>query len=145
VEIFGRLKDKFSINFYSADGGEVKSTQNVPVNTKPFSNIRSKGCILLIPGGDGVKELVRNEQYIENLKELCNNAEFILTVCTGSILLSKTGILDNKKATSNKRLFSWTGVESPQANWIKKARWVKEGNIFYSLILLIFVKVYTII
>jgi transcriptional regulator GlxA family with amidase domain len=60
---------------------------------------------------------------------LANKAEYILTVCTGSILLSKTGLLDGKKATSNKRLFAWT-YESPNVHWIKKARWVRHGKIY---------------
>jgi transcriptional regulator GlxA family with amidase domain len=66
------------------------------------------------------------------MKSLAKNAEFIFTVCTGSILFSKTGLLDGKKATSNKRVFSLTSKESPDVNWIKKARWVKDGNIYTS-------------
>lgn len=34
--------------------------------------------------------------------------------------------------TSNKRVFPWTGMESPNVNWVKKARWVKAGNIYTS-------------
>jgi type I restriction-modification system DNA methylase subunit len=49
-----------------------------------------------------------------------------------SILFSKTGLLNNKKATSNKRSFFWTKNESPEVNWIKKARWIKDGNIYSS-------------
>ena len=59
------------------------------------------------------------------------DAEFIFTVCTGSILFSKTGLLYGKKATSNKLYFETT-KESPDVNWIKKARWVKDGNIYTS-------------
>jgi len=40
--------------------------------------------------------------------------------------------LNNKKATSNKRVFSWVEKVSPEVNWIKKARWVKDGNIYTS-------------
>jgi hypothetical protein len=30
-----------------------------------------------------------------------------LTVCTGSAILAKTGVLDGKRATSNKKAFAW--------------------------------------
>jgi len=132
VEILGRLKDQFTIQFYSQHGGTILSTQNVPVITKPMSELQSSNYILLIPGGDGLKDIIRNNDYIAMLKEFTVKAEFILTVCTGSILLSKTGMLDGKRATANKRLFFWPLKESPQVRWIKKARWVKEENIYTS-------------
>ena len=34
---------------------------------------------------------------------------FLLTVCTGSALAAKAGVLDGKKATSNKAAFDWVG------------------------------------
>jgi len=56
----------------------------------------------------GEKELVNNDTFIVTLKSLAMNAEFIITVCTGSMLLFRTGILMGRRATSNKRLFDWT-------------------------------------
>jgi len=58
-------------------------------------------------------------------------ATYVLTVCTGSILLAKTGFLNGKQATSNKRLFSFT-KRIPGVNWIKKSRWVQDGSVYTS-------------
>ena len=132
VEIFGRLIDHFIVNFYSRYGGLVKSSHNVEIKSKPFSEIQSENYILLVPGGIGTRELVKNNDFIEELKKISKKAEFILTICTGSILFSKTGFLKNKKATSNKRAFFWTKIESSDVNWIKKARWIKDSNIYTS-------------
>ena len=38
----------------------------------------------------------------EKFKEAAEASTYCLTVCTGSVLLSMTGLLDGKKATSNK-------------------------------------------
>jgi putative intracellular protease/amidase len=132
IEILGRLKEHFDIGFYSSNGGVITSSQNVPVVTLPFSEISSSFYILFIPGGMGARVLVKNNAFIDQLKSLYDGAEYILTVCTGSILFSKTGLLDKKNATSNKRVFAWTSAESPDVNWIKKARWVRDGNIYTS-------------
>lgn len=132
VEVLGTLADRFNIIHASQNGGIVRSTQKVPVPTVPFEDLDTKGSVLLIPGGVGTRQLVKNREYTSSLIRLAGDAEFILTVCTGSILLSKTGLLDGKKATSNKRVFAWTGMESPAVYWIKKARWVKDGNIYTS-------------
>lgn len=132
IEILGRLKDHFDVRFYSQSGGVVTSSQNVPVLTRPFSELLSSDYILFIPGGIGTRELVRDGTFINQLKEFSGRAEFVLTVCTGSILFSKTGLLNGRKATSNKRVFQWTAAESPDVIWIKKARWVKDGKFYTS-------------
>ena len=132
IELFGRLKDEFSLRFFSREGGPVISTQGAPVVTEPFASLDQRDGILLIPGGDGVRDLVKDSGYIARLAEFAATAEFILTVCTGSILFSKTGLLDGKNATSNKRLFQWTSLESPAVRWIKKARWVRDGKVYTS-------------
>lgn len=36
-----------------------------------------------------------------------------MTVCTGSAILAKTGVLDGKRATSNKKAFAWVSKRSP--------------------------------
>jgi transcriptional regulator GlxA family with amidase domain len=132
IEIFGRLTEHFHPQFYSQNGGIITSSQNVQVVTKPMSEINSDNYILFIPGGIGTRELIKDKSFINNLKLLSQKAEYILTVCTGSILFSKTGLLNNRKATSNKRVFFWTTNESPEVIWIKKVRWIRDGNIYTS-------------
>lgn len=131
VEILGRLKEEFNIHFYSLDGGIIHSSQEVPVLTKPLSEVPENNYILIVPGGMGVRKLVDDEIFLNHLKTLSKHAEYILTICTGSILLSKTRLLDGKHATTNKRVFQWTN-KFPEVNWMKKARWVKNGNIYTS-------------
>lgn len=131
VEILGRLKEDFKIRFYSIEGGIIKSSQGVPVLTKPISQFPENNYIILVPGGMGIRELVDDEIILNHIKNLSKHAEYILTVCTGSILLSKTGLLDGKRATTNKRVFKWTN-EFPEVNWVKKARWIKDDNIYSS-------------
>jgi putative intracellular protease/amidase len=132
IEIFGRLKDNFNPQFYSQNGGIIISRQKVPILTMAISAINSNNYILFLPGGIGTRGLLKDEVFIEILKSLSVDAEFIFTVCTGSILFSKTGLLNGKKATSNKRVFPLAGKESPEVIWIKKARWVRDGNIYTS-------------
>jgi putative intracellular protease/amidase len=131
IEVLGRLPEQFNSQFYSMTGGIIMSSQNVPVMTRPLSELISTQYILFIPGGNGARALVNDDRFIATLKSLAGNAEFVLTVCTGSILLARTGILEGRQATSNKRVFAWT-KSLPGVNWIKKARWVKDGSIYTS-------------
>jgi len=131
IEVLGRLPDQFNPVFCSQSGGIVTSSQKVPVMTRPISNLKNRDYILFIPGGSGVQNLVNDAGFIETLTSLAREASYILTVCTGSIVLAKTGILNGRHATSNKRLFVWT-KSLPAVNWVKKARWVKDGTIYTS-------------
>lgn len=130
VEVLGRMTDAFSPVFCSLQGGVITSSQSVPVMTESLA-VQTGQYILFIPGGAGVREMIQDKAGITAMKALAMNAEFILTVCTGSILLARTGILEMRRATTNKRLFAWTS-QFPGVTWIQKARWVKDGKIYTS-------------
>ncbi|PKB66059.1 MAG: hypothetical protein BZY81_08265 [SAR202 cluster bacterium Io17-Chloro-G4] len=80
--------------------------------------------ILLIPGGQGTRDLVNDADFIDSLKSACGKADIIATVCTGAGLLAKTGILDGKEATSNKTAWSWVLEQNSKVNWNGSPRWV---------------------
>jgi len=132
AELFGRLVDLYALNFYSLDGGLVSNRHNVQIMTKKITEIEKNPYIFLIPGGLGTRQEVENFKMIEIIKEISLSSEYVLTVCTGSALLAKTGLLDNKKATSNKRAFSWASAQSEQVGWNRKARWVIDGKYYTS-------------
>jgi transcriptional regulator GlxA family with amidase domain len=132
IEVLGRLKTEFLPQFYSMHGGTITSSHAVPVLTRPFADIATTDYVLFVPGGMGTRSLVEDEEFVGVLRSLATKAEHVLTVCTGSILFAKTGLLDGRRATSNKRTFGWTGTAAPGVHWIKKARWVRDGNVYTS-------------
>jgi putative intracellular protease/amidase len=78
--------------------------------------------VLIIPGGKGTRILVDDNEFIQELKNIVEKSTWCLTVCTGSALLAKTGLLDNCEATSNKRAFEWVKANGKNVNWRYKAR-----------------------
>ncbi len=131
VEIFGRLKDLYHIEFYSLEGGIVTSSQNVKILTEKLSE-KDQFDIFLIPGGMGTRKEVDHEQMISTISGIASSSNHVLTVCTGSALLAKTGQINGLSATSNKRSFDWVVSQGSKVNWIKKARWTVDGKYYTS-------------
>ncbi len=132
VEIFGRLTDLYSIKFYSLNGGQIKNEHGVSILTEKLATINDTLELFLIPGGFGTRKEVQNKLLIDKIREIANHSKYVLTVCTGSALLAKTGLLDNKFATSNKRSFAWVITSAASVIWNKKARWVVDGKFYTS-------------
>ncbi len=131
VEIVGALPEKYAVEFYSAEGGLVRSTQNVRTETLPMSDIGGD-YLLFVPGGMGTRTLVNDAAFVDALTTLARNAKLVLTVCTGSGLLAKTGLLKGLRATTNKRAFEWAASNDREVRWLKKARWVRDGKFYTS-------------
>ncbi len=132
VEIFGRLKQYYQVSFYSASGGIVDNNHGVSIQTKNLDEINNGTDIFLIPGGYGTRQEVENIFLIDKIRKISNLSKYVLSVCTGSALLAKTGLLDGRKATSNKKAFDWVITQGKEVQWIKKARWVKDGKFYTS-------------
>jgi putative intracellular protease/amidase len=131
VDVLSRLDKYCQIDYYSQYGGKVKTKPNVEIETKSFNDINSFD-VLLIPGGFGTRKLVDDNKFISSLKNITEKSNIVLTVCTGSALLAKTGLLKNIKATSNKMSFDWVVSQDSDVKWIRKARWVVDGKYYSS-------------
>lgn len=49
----------------------------------------------------------------------------IMTVCTGSDLLARTGVLDGRRAVTNYRAFAKVAERNKGVNWLPKRRWAR--------------------
>ena len=132
AEIFGRLTDHYRLKFYSIAGGIISNRHGVPIMTEKLGTMNNDPYVLLIPGGMGTRREVNNDEMIRQIKKVAPKSTFVLTVCTGSALLAKTGLLDGKKATSNKRAFSWVETQGQAVSWDERARWQIDGNYYTS-------------
>jgi len=88
--------------------------------------------ILLVPGGFGTLPALENDALLGFLSSRAESARVVSSVCTGSALLAKSGVLDGRRATSNKQLFALSTQITDRVDWIESARWVEDGKFWTS-------------
>ena len=85
--------------------------------------------ILLLPGGFGTLPELENPAMMDFLAQRSSRAQVTASVCSGSALLARAGVLDGHRATSNKQLFSLATSQSDKVEWVEAARWVDDGPV----------------
>jgi len=130
VEILGQVEE-YRLRYFSVNGGVILSKQGTKIITEKLKDDDFSG-ILLIPGGQGTRPLINDNTFIKKLTNIVTKSRYCLTICTGSALLAKTNLLNDRKATSNKRAFEWVKSVNPNVEWVNCARWVVDGKFYTS-------------
>jgi transcriptional regulator GlxA family with amidase domain len=132
LEMFGLLGGRAQILTLAEQAGAVRSSQGpVSLADAPLSGARDLD-VLFVPSGWGTRREVSNEGLLGELRRLSQGARLVAGVCTGAALLARAGILDGRRATSNKKAFKWVASQGPKVDWIAQARWVEDGKFFTS-------------
>jgi transcriptional regulator GlxA family with amidase domain len=122
----------FQIAMLGRQPGPVRAGEG-PATQADFGFGEAPTCdVLLVPGGFGTRAAVGDGDFLKALRTLAERAPVTTTVCTGSALLARTGLLDGRPATSNKIAWDWVVSQGPRVQWKRRARWVDDGTILTS-------------
>ncbi|HVS14163.1 MAG TPA: DJ-1/PfpI family protein [Thermoanaerobaculia bacterium] len=84
--------------------------------------------VLLVPGGFGTRPLLEDEETLEWIRARAAAAELVTSVCTGSLVLARAGLLEGKRATTH-----WAALDllrsMPGVEVVADRRWVDDGVI----------------
>jgi cyclohexyl-isocyanide hydratase len=99
-EVFARMPEA-EVFLVSKNLSPVHSDKGLTlIPTHDFSNCPVMD-ILCVPGGGGVNEVIEDAESLDFLKKKAKTAQYITSVCTGSLVLAVAGLLDGYKATTH--------------------------------------------
>ena len=111
--------------------GGLRLTPDVTISECPELDL------LIIPGGLGTRKESKNKillNWISNQFSTITNTDdrLIASVCTGSSLLGKAGLLDGRDATTHWRAFDFLQESAPKARILKNVRFTLTEPIYTS-------------
>ena len=127
LEMFGNMPGMIEIVTVAQQAGPVRSAQGPEIVATYGFDDCPRLDLLLIPGGMSSHDEVENPLMIDWLRRRVPEVELTMTVCSGTELLARTGLLDGRRATTNKMFFAQVTADSPRVKWVKEARWVEDG------------------
>ena len=145
LDTFGPLEmytllgaERASIHMIAEQAGPVASAMGSdgPLGPKVVADYSFEDApaldIILLPGGFGTFSQLENQALLTFLRERAERATVVSSVCTGSALLARAGLLDGLRATRNKQLFELARSQGEQVEWVESARWVDGGKMVTS-------------
>jgi cyclohexyl-isocyanide hydratase len=124
-EIFARLPRARCV-LASVEGGTIQGDGGIT-----FSGVARladvEHCDLLcVPGGFGTVAAMESQPYLAELRRLAAKAQFVTSVCTGSLLLAAAGLLRGRRAACH---WAWRELLADFGVTPDPARIVRDGNI----------------
>lgn len=96
-----------------------------------FTNM-PKTDILLIPGGAGCRALLKKPHILDWVREQSEKVELLLSVCTGSLVLAKAGLLNGLSVTTHHGNLDDLEHLTEGSTIISDKRYVDTGKIIMS-------------
>jgi len=81
--------------------------------TATFAEVH-RADILCVPGGFGTVPVMEDEETLDWLRQVATGAEWVTSVCTGSLVLAAAGLLTDYRAAchwASREQLAWFGVE----------------------------------
>ncbi|MEV7431510.1 DJ-1/PfpI family protein [Nocardioides sp. NPDC092400] len=84
--------------------------------------------VLVVPGGAGVRPLLEDERLLAWLRERAAEVELLMSVCTGSLLLARAGLLARRRATTHHTAFDELAALDPTLTVERGQRFVRSAE-----------------
>ena len=104
-EVLARLPDT-QVDLIARDRAPVTTDRGMQI----VPTVTYADCppldVIMVPGGPGQQELMEDEEALSFLRRQAAGAQYVTSVCTGSLVLGAAGLLKGKRATCH-----WAAID----------------------------------
>jgi transcriptional regulator GlxA family with amidase domain len=119
----------FTVSLIGIGRGTVAMRNGFMVEPKYSIHTVPHIDVLLIPGGYGTRRELDNHALLGWIRSRAAEAELLLSVCTGSLLLAKAGLLDGLAATTHHGALSLLRELAPSTRVDGRVRFIDNGKV----------------
>lgn len=143
LDVFGPAEVFATATQLSRQGGyttEVVASEPGPTPTssvalhpdRTLDQCRGPIDTLLVAGGRGVEDAVRDERLVGWLSAAAKRSKRVTSVCTGAFLLARAGLLDGRRATTHWASCGALARRHPEVEVESDPIFVRDGNVITS-------------
>jgi transcriptional regulator GlxA family with amidase domain len=112
--------------------GPVKARNDLSINPDFTFDLLPHVDILVLPGGYGTRREKHNPHVMAFIRDKAATADTVVSVCSGSLLLARAGLLKGLSATSHRGALAELAAEEPACIVLPSARVVDNGKFILS-------------
>lgn len=144
LDVFGPADVFYFANYLADRDGEPAAPYAIELAGATVGRVRTAGGpslyvdvemadpglkpdLLLVPGGLAVAQLAQDEQFVGDLTALAARSQEVGSVCTGALLLARTGLLEGRQATTHWALADQLAQSHPEIDLDPDRIFVHDG------------------
>ena len=124
----------YSLRYLSLDGSPVRANCGLSLNVDGALADHDPAADLLVPGGSGVDALMDDETVLAPIRAQAKRPARarLISVCSGALLLAKSGVLNGRPATTHWSRGSQVQELFPDVQWELDTIFTQSGTIYTS-------------
>lgn len=119
----------FSVHTVGVTPGTVRARNGLKLVPEHTLESVPQPHLLVIPGGFGTRALLNQPSVIDWIRRKAPKTELVASVCTGSLLLAKAGLLAGAPATTHYQCFDLLRQIEPTATVREDVRFTDNGQV----------------
>ncbi|WP_246142836.1 DJ-1/PfpI family protein [Nocardioides rubriscoriae] len=84
--------------------------------------------VLVVPGGAGTRRLLGDREVVDWVRSAAHEAQLVLSVCTGALVLAAAGLLDDRPAATHHGALDELAALSPSVTVVTGRRFVQSSD-----------------
>ncbi|MFJ5533466.1 GlxA family transcriptional regulator [Streptomyces sp. NPDC093261] len=117
----------YRLQCVSPDAPSVPTSTGLVVQAEPLEAAEGTIDTLLVPGGPGLKQALRDCSFIAWIRSAAERSRRVASVCGGAFLLAEAGLLDGRRATTHWAFWEQMARRYPKVTVDPEPIFIRDG------------------